>query len=441
MKISLIFITALAFLGISFSSCKKTNDSNANKTNGNNYSDPMLSESSGWKRVAKIRYSGNFVDQLKQNSMTGYDLTMLNGNLQMLYSEDKIEGNGTFSFYLKVSTAPNSSSDPIIYTIPAGMPSYPINQPSFVPVFRPGTFNMETFAIWQNTGEVGFHLDHYDESAKQISTQYTQFNASHSIKMLSNGDVLIGEVNSSINGELAYYNRIIGKWTYISQGAGDLQWLIAYTPFKLDDGSLLAFRCFSKKGKAFLSIADFVPSAVYPAAPYNDRFVEEHAEYAPNGFAANGIQPTYASTASIAAYTTAGNSVVVVLKNQDKTTNAYTLSAYKWTKGDASFTKLYSGISISTELGDALTHRDQVGCTIDGTAYALLHINSKWSLVLANGAGEKTYGSASDNNGGRFIARMNCLRYFDGAFYALVTPYFFGADYEGQHMDVVKLTP
>jgi hypothetical protein len=199
-------------------------------------------------------------------------------------------------------------------------------------------------------------------------------------------------------------------------------------------------RLYSINNKAYLSIADFVFNTSFPAAPYTARFIEEHPEYAPTGF--NGVRPQYAADVQVVAYTTQGNSLTAVLMEKNNNTSAYTLSAYHWTEGDTTFTRLYSGIPISAGLAQVITlGSEKVGCNADGTVYALVLSGYNYHLALVSATGEKSLGTAFNNNAGRYAAFMSCVRSVNGSYYAIVAPFFGGADYTGQHMDIVKFTP
>ena len=333
-----------------------------------------------------------------------------------------------------------SSTAPVV-TMLTGTP-YLINAPNltFRPVLNPVSLNMETMAFWHNPSDPYNYLDLYDQSATLTTRQNPYFESVHNAKMLSNGDILAGQVNLSFIGELDYFNRASGQWTYMNQSAGDTQRAIAYTPFIINGGTPLAMRLYSLHNKAYLSIADFVLTASFPAAPYAARFTEEHAEYAPTGF--SGVQPQYAANVQVVAYTTQGSTLTVVLMEKNNTTSAYTLSAYQWTAGTTSFTRLYSAVSISAELAQVITlHTEQVGCNPDGTLYALVLSGYDYHLALVSATGERSVGTAFNNNTGRYVAFMSCLRSVGGSYYAVVAPFFAGSDYTGQHLDIVKITP
>jgi hypothetical protein len=437
---------ALLYVIATFTACKKTLSS---APGTNSASDPLIPESSGWKRVWAIENSNGFIDQNAPCDMTPYDLVLTPSGAQILYSENKYENGDRFSFVLKATCASGTLKPAPNYIKTfhnldekANMSSEGlVNRPYFIG----GTFTAEDANLYTNTSSQFGTLWLWNEANTRIATNDRSSipGILNTLVSLPNGDLLGGGVNLSQLCELNYYTRATNTWSYGSSSLGtDTSFAITYTPFKLDDGSLLAFRLYSKGPRAFMSVDDFVPSATFAEQPFIPRATEEHPEYAPNGLANNGIWPVFPGTASVCAYTTEGSSVTVVLAYQDNTTKAYTLSAFKWTKGVVAFQKLYSGVAISTALGDRLiNHRVEVGCKIDGTAYALLLGNNSYSLVLANAAGEKSYGTASNNNGGKYVASISCLHYYNGAYYAVAWPFFGGADYMGQHMDIIKLVP
>ena len=406
---------------------------------------PLIDESSGWKRVATIEDTGTRCDTAQGCVDTVYDLTVSAEAAQVLFSADKLEPDGPMRTYFKASRSLAGAANAPATTL-AGLPNLP-NHPnlSFRPFFRPGSFDMEVLAFWHGFSDTFTHLELYDEAAQLLTAQSPSYDASTSTKVLDNGDILAGDVTGASIGELDYYQRRTNSWTYLNQSAGDGQWLIAYTPFRLDDGSVLAFRLYSLDDRAYLSVADFVPGAAFPAAPYKARFSEEHAEYAPTG--KNGVTPTYAQTVRISAYTTAGNSLTVVLEEQDPTTQAYSLSAYLWTEGDSAFQKLYGAVPVSALLGRKLSDRNAAACASDGSAFAIVqdaHVgfdDHLFHLGVVNAHGEASYGTVSDNSGGDTVVTLSTPRYANGAYYAVASPFFKGQAYLGQHVDVVKLTP
>jgi hypothetical protein len=436
----------LLYVIASFMACKKSNSSMP--VTNSAATAPLIAESSGWKRMWAIDNSYGFIDQNVPCDMTPYDLVLTAGGAQVLYSENKYENGDRFSFVLKAACtmgtlkpAPNYIKTFHYLDEKANMSSEGLgNRPYFIG----GTFMAEDANLYTNTSSQFGTLWLWNEANTRIATNDRSSipGILNTLVSLPNGDLLGGGVNLSQLCELNYYTRATNTWSYGSSSPGtDTSFAITYTPFKLDDGSLLAFRMYSKGPRAFISVDDFVPSATYAQQPFIPRATEEHPEYARYGFG-NGVSPLFRGAAKICAYATEGSSMTVVLAFTDDTTKAYTLSAYKWTNGSASFQKLYSCIPISTALGDMLTnHRHEVGCKIDGTAYALLLGNNNYSLVQVNASGEKSYGTASNNNGGKYVATLSCLRYYNGAYYAVAWPFFSGADYLGQHMDIVRLVP
>ncbi len=441
MKHLLLPIAAVLFLA----SCKKTDDSSGNNSNGN--SDPLVPENTGWVRVATIKYGGKYVDAgIVPNSMTAYDIAVNNGALQVLYSEDKFENGDLFSFYYKASAPAAGGSDPVVTEIK----EFPrvavhVDEESYRPQFRPGTYNLETFQFIHSYNSLGYTLNLYDEAANKLTGKAGLTQVSQTARMQPNGDILMGGVYSSAALEMLYYNRAANTWILNLQSNADTEYNIAYTPFMVDgDPAPLAFRLYSKQMKSYLSVAEFVQNSQYPEPPYSTRLREEHPEYAPTMM--DGFKPVFSGTSSLVAYVTEGASLTAVLVNKNTASGAYTLSAYKWTKGATAFQKLYSSVSVSAELGAKLEGGVAGKCTPDGTVYVLIDANSPtnnsraYHLSLTNAGGEKTYGNVYSTST-RYNAVVSTLHYINGAYYAAVTPMFTGTDYEGQHMDIVKLTP
>ena len=438
MKNAIVNIAATIMLLTAATGCKKSPTGNNGATNT-----PLIAESTGWTRVASVTNTGRYVDQNTQCRMQGYDLVVNGSNINILYSEDKFENGNYQSQYLKATLTAGSSTAPVISVLtgtPYLVPNSNRSIIAFRPVLNPQTLNMESMVFYHYFMDSYYYLELYDQSATLVTRQNPFIEGTHTAKMLSNGDILAGEVNLSYICELDYYKRSTGQWTYMNQSAGDTQSAIAYTPFIINNGAPLAMRLYSLHNKAYLSIADFTLTASFPAAPYTARFTEEHPEYAPTNSVS--IPPTYAATVKVAAYTIQGSTFTFVLLEKNNTTSAYSLSAYQWTEGATAFTRIYSMVPISFDLGQLLSLRaEEAGCNADGTLYALIQSNTNvYHLALVTAAGEKSYGTASAS-GGTYAAFFSCLRSVNGSYYALVTPFFAGTDYVGQHMDVVKLTP
>jgi|GEM_PF-1434935 len=447
MKKFLLFQSTLFLLvTASVVSCKKT-DNTINGSN-NNYSAPLFSESSGWKQIAIVNSSQTLGSA---NWMTPLDLNIVNNNAQVVYYTDN---NYKLISYLKASYGLSGGTDTKItpldklYSVQDNFNlSHDI---SFGNVFfHPETYNIESLSYPYYQGQVVF-IKLHDEVGKELTSQISSNFADlgETTKMYPNGDILAGGIYSTSVIEFSYYTRATNTWNRIGETALDTSYNIAYTPFKIDDGSLLAFRLFSKNKtkQAFLSISDFIKT---PTAPYKARFVEEHLEYAPTNIIYNQFSPDvieFASEVKIVNYATEGNSFTVVLKEQNNKTKAYTLSAYKWTKGNTGFQKLYTNIPISKILGDNLNRRDLVLCAINGTVSVIVKEGISgndltYSLATCNAEGEKRLGAAKNNTYNRAVPTLSCLRFINGSYYAVASPFLFSdANAEGQHMDIVKLT-
>ena len=64
-----------------------------------------------------------------------------------------------------------------------------------------------------------------------------------------------------------------------------------------------------------------------------------------------------------------------------------------------------------------------------------------YSLAIFNVNGEKRLGAVKNNTYPRAVTKLSCLRYINGAYYAVASPSLFSAaNGEGQHLDIVKLT-
>lgn len=434
------------FAILSILSCKKTDNSTAGGSN--DYSTPLFSESTGWKRVGII----NSFNQLlgARNWMTPYDLNIVSGNVQVVYDQNNNFSNPSI---LKASYTLGGSADAKI--TPLNNLYYFkdnfSNQVSYGTVFfRPETFNVETLIYPYNAGQT-VYIKLHDEVGKELTNQISSNFAdlSQSTKMYPNGDILAGGLYSNYALEYSYYARTSNTWVRVAESASDTAYHIDYTPFRTDDGSILAFRLFSKikTKQAFLSISDFIKTA---NAPYKARFIELHNEYAPTNVIVNQYSPDvieFASNVNIVNYATEGNSFTVVLREQNNATKNYAISAYKWTKGNTSFQKLYAGVAITKVFGEKLGRSNSIICTIDGKVAALIAegINGSeqtYSLALFDGSTETHLGAVKNNTYPRAVTTLSCLRYINGSFYAVASPSSFSSDNaEGQHMDIVKLTP
>ncbi|MEO6602488.1 MAG: hypothetical protein ABIQ16_21580 [Polyangiaceae bacterium] len=422
--------------------CGSSSDSEAAVPGG-----PLVAASTGWVRVASVKSSEPLGTDHDSFAIAAYDLQVTEGSLRVLYSIDTLippaqqTDSPYLSSFFKASTTQGSRAAPVVSA--ARVATLPRNQ-NFVfgvrrPVFRVDSDQLETLLFYRSPSEPMAHFDLIDEALSVTTTQAMYFDASHSAKILPNQDILAGDVNDSFIGELDQYHRASNSWTYLNQTAGDGQWLIAYTPFELADGSALAFRVYSEGEQAFLSIADFTPGAMYPEAPYTARFVEEHPEFARTGV--SGVRPVYATTTTVGAYASDGQGVTAVLLSKEKT-GAYTVSAYSWAVGEQAFHALYTNVVVSKSLGDVLAGaRDRVVCQLDGTVSAIVLEDRTYRVAVVGASGEQSLGAVSDNNGGAYGPQLSQLRWFDGAYYAVVGLTLGQRSYQGQYLDVVKLSP
>lgn len=424
---------------LTLGSCKKTTDGSNNPSG--NYAEPLLPESSGWKRVGTVK---NTLVLANYNYMIGYDLTVNNTNFQVLYTS---YNTGSVKVLYKATNSLNSSAETVLTPLTKAFLGFsdqnsPSRQGSLF-YFRPNTYNMESAYIY-SVNNFYDNLNLYGETSSfgNYSSNTGMSTSLTSFKIYPDGDIICGSLDAGYATRLNYYHRATNVWTdSYSRNYADND--IACAPFRLDDGTLLACRLNynSVYKKMYLSITDTVPAKLPYNTSYPERCKEEHKEYAPDGVGSNGVTPTYTSKASFGCWTTEGNSIIVVIAYTDTKTNVNTLSAYKWTKGNTSFQKLYSGIAITSALAvsnGGITNNNVI-CNIDGTVSALILENKSYRLAVIGAGGEKSYGISS-NTYDRYVATMSCLRYFNGSYYAVVSPEFFGENGEGQHLDIVKLT-
>ncbi|MBC7721087.1 MAG: hypothetical protein H7068_03635 [Pedobacter sp.] len=417
------------------SSCSKPDSGGSSSSN--DYNATLFTESTGWNRVAII---GNIPASLGvANWITPLDLNIVDNKAQViLYQNSNFQQQNNF----KASYTMGSNA---VATITS------LNQLYFFQdssngvqygkiLFKPNTYDVETI---NSTGDHYFRLS--NEAGTQITTHYMNNTYTGGTKLLSNGDWLTGGLYNSVAPIYYYYTRATNSWT-VNGGtsSSDLTYNIDYVPFKIADGSLLGFRFFNKNNpeKAFLSIADLSPTIAY-----QDRFIEEHPEYAPTAYIIHQFDPNetiFASTVTIANYAVEDNSFTVVLREENNTTHNYTLSAFKWTKGAVAFQNLYSHLPISKLLGDALGANSV--CKPDGEIGVIVKegVNGNemtYSLATCNAGGEHRYGAVVNNTYPRAVTMLSCLRYINGSYYAVASPSLFSAENgEGQHLDVVKLT-
>ena len=425
------FITALLVCAVMFS-CKKTGggpNTTGTKTNG-----LYLAASTGWQRVVIVKNT-------TKNSMRAYDLQVDGGTARVLYSEGFLANGADIQSYFKAQGAFGSAGDATIAALPAIYPlliqnNAQLDYQDIWPQFQPGTFTTENLCFYHYYSGAPF-INLNDSNLKLITTNQVS-SSPQSFRNLPNGDILGGEVANTGGSIAEYYSRAAKTWKSYYANAYNGSTATTHTPFILADGSLWSFRLYYKTGKAYLAVAGFT-NAAYPASGFADKVIEEHSEFAPNVPDLNSI---YFNPTNVVAYATDGNAVTVVLQHKDVLGQTATVSAYKWTQGTTSIQKLYSGVAISNDLSAMLLRRREVGCTPDGTLYAIISGNgNSYHLSLTNAAGEKSYGAASNNNGGSYALTINCLRYFNGSYYAVVAPTQGGTDADAQHMDVVKITP
>ncbi len=418
-------------LCITFFSCKKKTDDPSAVTN--QYGDAYLSASSGWQRVATVKNSSKY-------SMRAYDLQIDGSNARVLYSEGFTANGADIQTYYKAQYALGSNTEAAITKLPDDYTLYiqnnsQLDYQNIMPQFQPGTFNTEYLCFYHYYSSAPF-VNLNDNNLKQVTTDQVN-SPTQTFKNLPNGDILGGDVANTRACVAEYYTRSNNSWKAYYANAYDGSAAYTHTPFILADGTLLSFRLYYKTGKAYLAIADFT-NANYPASGFANRVVEEHTEFAPNIPDLNSI---FFNPTNVVAYTTEANSVTIVMQHKDILGQTSTLSAYKWTEGATTIQKLYSGVSISNELVTMLLRRNEIGCTIDGTLYAILSTGTGFHLSLTNSGGEKSYGAASNNNGGNYVLTLNRLRYYNGSYYAVLAPTQGGTSPDAQHMDIVKLTP
>jgi hypothetical protein len=428
------FITAL-IICITIFSCKKTTNGPTTTITTNKTTGPYLAASTGWQRVAIIKST-------TKNSIRAYDLQIDGSTARVLYSEGFLANGADIQTYFKAQSAIGSTADATISTVPVIFSLFIQNNEHLDyqyiwPQFRPGTFATENFCYYHYFSHSPY-INLNDNNLNLITTNQVTSSA-QSFKNLPNGDILGGEVANTASCIADYYSRTANTWTSYDANAHNGSVATTCTPFILADGSLLSFRLFYKTGKAYLAVAGF-SNAAYPASGFADKVSEEHPEFAPNIPDVNSI---FFNPTSVVAYTIDGNTITVVLLHRDILGQTATVSAYKWTEGASSIQTLYTGIAISNDLSTMLQlHRREIGCTTDGTLYAIIFTGgNSYHLSLTNAGGEKSYGTAGNNTGGNYVLTVNCLRYFNGAYYAVVAPTQGGTSADAQHMDVIKLMP
>ncbi len=428
----LILLFAITTL---ISSCSKSDSANPDPDGKSN---TLFSESTGWKRVAII---GNIPASLGvANWITPLDLNIVDNKAQViLYQNSNFQQQNNF----KASYVIGSNADATVTRL-NNLYSFQdyANIVQYGNIFfKPNSYNVETL---NSTGDHYLRLN--NEAGTQITTHYVNNLYSGDSRMYPSGDLLIGGLYNSSDPAYYYYTRATNTWAVGDGSTSDLTYNIGFMYFKTADGSLLAFRFFNKNNpeKAFLSIADIVPT---PTASYQDKFVEEHPEYAPTAYIIHQYTPNetiFASTVTIANYVVENNSFTVVLREENNTTHNYTLSAFKWTKGAVTFQNLYSHLPISKLLGDGLGANSV--CKPDGEIGVIVKegVNGNqmtYSLATCNASGEHKYGSVVNNTYPRAVTLLSCLRYINGSYYAVASPSLFSSDNgDGQHLDIVKLT-
>lgn len=400
------------------------------------YNAPLFSESTGWKRVATI--TPTLYPMTSANWLTPEDLNIVGNNAQIIFYQG---GSYNYQNYSKANCAIGSAGTSVLLDKLYSFQDNSYNSQTGKVFFKPDSYVVETL----NSAGANY-LGIYSESGALVTSHYVNNLYSGDTKMYTNGDLLIGGLFSNVSPAYYYYTRATNTWT-VNGGtsSSDGTYNIDYMPFKIADGSLLAFRFFNKNTpeKAFLSIADINPSIAY-----QDKFVEEHPEYAPTQYIIHQYtanETIFARTVKIVTYAVENNSFTVILREEDNTTHNYTLSAFKWIKGAASFQNLYSHLPISKLLGDSLGGFNV--CQPNGEIGVLVKegINGNemtYSLATCNASGEHRYGAVLNNTCPRAVTLLSCLRYINGFYYAVASPSLFDINNsEGQHLDVMKLVP
>jgi hypothetical protein len=442
-----ILLVVIGFITI-ITSCSKSKKSDLGPST--DYGKMLFTESTGWKRISTFKPSVGLY--AVTNNITPYDFNIVGSNVQLsFFLGNNLGGNLNF----KGSYVVGGIADPLVtniknlYAYQDNVSPYAITYGTVF--FKPETYDVENL-IYLYTGNGGIsNIILHNEAGKQLTTQisYNFGDLASNTKMLANGDIITGGVYNSTSLEVNYYTRATNSWNRQTPNALDQSYNIEYTPFKITDGSLLAFRLSYQKNplKAFLAIADFVTT---PQQPIANRFKEEHPEYAPTNYISHQFTPDeviYTNSVKIVSYAVDNNSFTVVLREENNTTHNYTLSAYKWTKGEITFQKLYGSLPISKLLGNNLNRRDLIVCQPDGTVATLVKEGTNgnemtYSLATCDAKGEHKYGSVVNNTYTRAVTLLSCLRYINGSYYAVASPALFSSDNaEGQHIDVVKLIP
>ncbi|MCK7559998.1 hypothetical protein MKQ70_35780 [Chitinophaga sedimenti] len=418
-----------SLLVVATGACTKTKDADKK---GEGASGPLISASSGWKKVGAIPFIGAVTGFEGSQAITPYDLSVVDNQLALLYSEDykltAVQGTKPY----KVRFTPGSA-------IPASTPlqrgGYSFCYSSR---FIPGSFN----TVYMKLEGSSYSCFIYTDDAGPIAGSNTGWitPAIRPINWYPDGGLTMTVAGGNKQAYVISYKFPNTGNFAVAENVWRLDpatWR-AYDGLRLSDGTTNQFLVSVEGSKVYFSILKNNPDFVSTTGMDPSFFTVMKQEMP-------GLDAANFTSANMIIASTVVNDKYTVLVGENAPGNYLGFNkvhCYQWQKGATQFTKLYGNIALPEDVGRNFMSRDAIGTrplegsgaavkfTPDGTAYMLYDYspsnyvqNDKYTaLAIINAGGVKITGkySASDPGGLYDQIGLAVCQYFDGAYYAVV---------------------
>lgn len=424
-------------------SCIKHNDSTPGNTGTK--SSTLLPASTGWQTVSTIPFMQPAAGLPGSYAITPYDITYNNGQLALLYSEDyKLSGvDGHNIFKLKLT---NGRVDAKNTAVQLNYGRFQNAKPVYH--FIPGSFttvsaqfdNNDCYIFDGVTGIIG-------------SANFGNAQPIYTMHYYEDSSILMGLIDSkTISAAWHYTYPQIRNFTYVTnEWSSDTTFWLHSTAFKLSDKKLYDLVLSTKGNRMYFSVIRNKQPIPVSGKPNFDIICR------------NIVPGLDAAKQYVLLATDIHDDMETVLLGEmvdDGNSYLTKLHCFRWKKGSSTLEKLYSDISINREISDAMlfsgvntSQANEIRFLPDGTAYVLWQNLSAQGLTgpttalyTINSAGVKEHGRIDnkiigDQMNGQFLLR--CCRYFNGAFYAVISPaseYYFDHTKPEFRAELVKLT-
>ncbi|WP_316791674.1 hypothetical protein [Pedobacter frigoris] len=448
MKNKNIAYAALAVLMLT-GACKKNNASGEGE---NASSGSLINESTGWKKVGTIPFIHAVYAFAGSNAITPYDLTVVDNQLALLYSEDyKMTGvQGTLTY--KVKFTPGSA-------IPASIPLKRGGWAFFYSTrFIPGTFTPVYMKMEGSNYTVSIYTD--DALIAGNNTDYTT-PAIRPINWYGDGGLTMSVPGGNKQAYvLSYTFPNTGNFS-VTENVWRLDptnWK-AFDALRLSGGEINQFLVSTEGAKVYFSILKNNPDFISRTGMEQSFFTLTRQEIP-------GLNAANFTSANMIIASTVVNDKYTVLIGETAPGGAglgfNKVHCYQWQKGTTQFTKLYGDIALPADIGSSFMSRAAIGTrpvegadaavkfTPDYSAYMLYNSiqSSKYTaLAIVNAQGAKTVGKYATadypNQQYEQIGLATC-QYYNGAYYAVVYQKredLFSINDPRFRLEIVKLNP